>query len=210
MAPASSPKRTMADERKKLSRREALKTIAAGTAATLPIVGADLGAEDHAAHQAPPVSAARRESEAAPRFFTATEMATIAAATDRILPRDERSPGAREAGVPAFIDLMVSESPDETKVLWRDGLKAVEAKSRTELEKSFVDATPEEADRLLADIARNERRPRTLEERFFRAMKNLTVDGYYTSEIGIQKELRYKGNAYLKEFKGCTHPEHQG
>jgi hypothetical protein len=37
----------------------------------------------------------------------------------------------------------------------------------------------------------------------------MTIDGYYTSEIGIKKELQYKGNTYLKEFKGCTHPEHQ-
>jgi hypothetical protein len=37
----------------------------------------------------------------------------------------------------------------------------------------------------------------------------MTIDGYYTSEIGIKQELKYKGNTYLKEFKGCTHPEHQ-
>jgi hypothetical protein len=37
----------------------------------------------------------------------------------------------------------------------------------------------------------------------------MTVDGYYTSSIGIHQELRYQGNAYLKEFIGCTHPEHR-
>ena len=61
---------------------------------------------------------------------------------------------------------------------------------------------------LLKAISRNERRPRTIEERFFVAIKSLTVDGYYTSAIGIHQDLQYKGNAYLKEFVGCTHPEH--
>ena len=57
-------------------------------------------------------------------------------------------------------------------------------------------------------ISKNEKSPQSLEERFFRAIKNLTIDGYYTSKIGIHQELQYKGNTYLKEFKGCTHPEH--
>jgi hypothetical protein len=37
----------------------------------------------------------------------------------------------------------------------------------------------------------------------------LTVDGYYTSHVGIHQELHYKGNAYLKHFVACTHPEHK-
>ena len=44
---------------------------------------------------------------------------------------------------------------------------------------------------------------------FFRAMKGLTVDGYYTSEAGLTQELGWHGNSFLPEFKGCTHPEHQ-
>nr|MBA3438345.1 gluconate 2-dehydrogenase subunit 3 family protein [Pyrinomonadaceae bacterium] len=65
---------------------------------------------------------------------------------------------------------------------------------------------------LLTEISKNERKAakdQTPEERFFRSIKNLTIDGYYTSEVGIHKDLKYQGNAYLKEFKGCTHPEHQ-
>jgi hypothetical protein len=46
--------------------------------------------------------------------------------------------------------------------------------------------------------------------RFFTWMKNLTIDGYYTSKEGLVQELDWKGNTYLTEFKGCTHPEHQG
>jgi hypothetical protein len=45
-----------------------------------------------------------------------------------------------------------------------------------------------------------------VELRFVRAINNLTVDGYYTSEIRIHKDFQYKVNSYVKEFKGCTHP----
>jgi hypothetical protein len=43
----------------------------------------------------------------------------------------------------------------------------------------------------------------TPRERFFVAAKHATIHGYYTSEIGIHKELRYKGNTLLAEFAGC-------
>ena len=61
---------------------------------------------------------------------------------------------------------------------------------------------------LLSPLARNEERPTAPLEQFFKATKDATIRGYYTSEIGIQKELEYKGNRILGEFVGCTHPEH--
>ena len=45
-------------------------------------------------------------------------------------------------------------------------------------------------------------------ERFFRLMKSMTADGYYTSRIGLVQELGYKGNTVLAAFPECTHPEH--
>ena len=81
--------------------------------------------------------------------------------------------------------------------------------SRDKFAKPFADASADQQIGLLKEISKNERSPQTVEEKFFRTIKNATVDGYYTSEIGIHKELHYKGNAYLKEFVGCTHPEHQ-
>jgi hypothetical protein len=125
--------------------------------------------------------------------------------SELIIPADERSGGAKAAEVPAFIDLMVSESPQETKDLWRKGLAAMNTKASG----SFVKASKDQQIAMLTEISKNEMKPATLEERFFKAIKNLTIDGYYTSKIGIHDELKYKGNTYLREFKGCTHPEHQ-
>ena len=47
------------------------------------------------------------------------------------------------------------------------------------------------------------------EDPFFRLVKGMTVDGYYTSQEGLAGELGWHGNTFLSEFKGCTHPEHQ-
>ncbi len=154
-------------------------------------------------------SAPANSKPQAPKFFNAQQLALVTTMSDLIIPTDEHSPGAKAAEVPAFIDLMVSESPEETKTLWRDGMAAIEKMSQSKFSKDFSSASAEQQVGLMTEISKNERNPKTIEEKFFRAIKNLTIDGYYTSEIGIKQDLQYKGNTYMKEFKGCTHPEHQ-
>ena len=141
-------------------------------------------------------------------FFTPAEMTSITLMSDLIIPADEQSPGAKDAAVPAFIDLIVSEASIETKNRWRNGLAAIDQLCNKEFGHTFGTLNSEQQVAVLKLISRNEYRPRKIEELFFVAIKGLTVDGYYTSELGIHQELRYKGNAYLKDFAGCTHPEH--
>jgi hypothetical protein len=59
-------------------------------------------------------------------------------------------------------------------------------------------------------MAAHETKPSSDLEKFFVQLKLATIDGYYTSEVGIHKDLRYKGNTVLAEFPGCSHPEHTG
>jgi hypothetical protein len=61
----------------------------------------------------------------------------------------------------------------------------------------------------LERAAAKEENPASDLERFFVLLKQMTVNGYYTSEIGIHKDMEYVGNAYLGAFPPCTHPEHQ-
>jgi hypothetical protein len=200
----------MDEEKDDLTRREAIKRIGAlGTAvATLPVLG---NAQSQAgAHSRMHSQAAREAKTGALKFFTGEENRTVIEMAERIIPADESSPGATAARVNEYIDLIVSQSPESTKRLWREGLAAINKMSRDRYGKTFADAIVEQQVELLTEISKNERSPQTTEERFFRTIKYATVDGYYTSEIGIQKELRYKGNAYLKEFTGCAHPEHKG
>lgn len=203
----------MADENDQLTRREAIKTIGAGVGviATLPVLGGSADAQELAAHEhSHNTGQATAPAKAQPlKFFTEEENKTVVEMSERIIPADEHSPGAKAAGVSQYIDLVISESTDVTKQTWREGLAAINTMSRGKFGKPFADSTVDQQIELLKEISKNERSPQTVEEKFFRTIKYATADGYYTSEIGIHKELHYKGNAYLKEFTGCTHPEHQ-
>ncbi len=200
----------MADSNDKLTRREALKglTIGTGVIATLPVLGSTGAAQEHQ-HMHTATQAAADAKPQPLKFFTPDENRTVVEMSERIIPADDSSPGAKAARVNEYIDLIVSESPDAVKQTWRDGLAAVNQMSRDKFSKPFADASAEQQVELLKAISKNERNPQAVAEKFFRTIKNATIDGYYTSEIGIKQELKYKGNSYLKEFVGCTHPEHQ-
>lgn len=200
----------MADDKEQLTRRDAIKTIGVGVGviASLPVLGnsQELASHDHSNHSAQAAAAAKAQPL---KFFTEEENKTVIEMSERIIPADDHSPGATAAHVNEYIDLVVSESPEATKQTWREGLAAINKMSREKFGKPFADAGADQQIALLTEISKNERSPQTVEERFFRTIKYSTIDGYYTSEIGIKKELQYKGNSFLKEFAGCTHPEHQ-
>ncbi len=132
------------------------------------------------------------------QFFTPDEMKLLDAVMEKIIPADDHSPGAHDAEVPLFADLMIATSPEDVKEDWRGGLRLLAA----ELESSSLDGW-------LAKASANQQDPATVLDLFFVKLKQMTVDGYYTSRIGILQDLKYQGNAYLREFNGCTHPEHQ-
>src|ERR1041384_2313590 len=192
----------MAKKEEQLNRREAIKTIGTGVGviASLPVLGGTLRAQELAAHDhSRNGSQATAPAKAQPlKFFTDEENKTVLEMSERIIPADDNSPGAKAARVNEYIDLIVSESP-----------AAINKMSTGKFGKAFAQTTIDQQVEILKEISRNEKSPQTVEERFFRTIKYATIDGYYTSEIGIHKELHYKGNAYLKEFTGCTHPEHQ-
>jgi hypothetical protein len=204
----------MAEKRDEMTRREAIKGIGAGVGviATLPVLGSAGAAEEQTSQDHMQHGAAGAKADAKPeplKFFTEEENKALIEMTERIIPADDHSPGAKAARVSEYIDLIVSVSPDEVKKSWRDGLAAVNKKSRDMFGKEFAAAGEADQVKLLTEISKNERSPQTVEERFFRTIKSATIDGYYTSKIGIHQELKYQGNTYLKEFVGCTHPEHQ-
>ena len=159
---------------------------------SLPIVHAETCTNNHhdSASAANPYTA---------QFFTPEELKLLDAVMDKIIPPDEHSPGAHEAQTSLFADLIVTESPKDVKEDWREGLRLLTA----ELQSSTVDEW-------LAKAATNERDPRSLLDLFFIQLKQMTVDGYYTSRIGIHQDLEYVGNTYVTQFKGCSHAEHQG
>jgi hypothetical protein len=191
-----------------LSRRAALKIIAgtAGVSMTVPLLK---GAEVCGAGHHPLVGQAVDSAPYVPKFFNAEEMKTIDLLSEIIIPLDEHSPGASAARVYEYIDIIISKSNKEGKALWVDGLAAMDNMAELAQGKKIRDCTQDQQRALVERIGANEEHPTTIEDRLFIALKKATINGYYTSEIGIHKDLEYQGNDFLLEFKGCQHPEHE-
>lgn len=139
----------------------------------------------------------------APLFFTKDEFAALDILTEMIVPADDHSPGAHEAGVAAYIDRTVAEAfAAEEKTSWRKGLAAVNELSTSLNHKPFLRATKQEQLELLKKMAAGEKDPKTEGERFFTQLKETTAFAYYSSKIGIHQETNYKGNVLLTQFVG--------
>lgn len=182
----------------KPGRRQALKSIglAAGALAVAPVLS-DAGTAAF-------LQSARTGAPPRLKVLTASEYAAADALAETIIPADAHSPGAHAARVADYIDLLLSESPADIQSLWRDGLAAVGALAQARFKAPFARLTPLRRIELVAGMAANEAAPQTPVETFFIAAKDWTIRGYYTSEIGIHKDLRYQGNQFLGEFVGCT------
>jgi hypothetical protein len=179
------------EEEAGISRREILK-LGAGAAGA--IVAAPLSGLTE-------VPAATQGN--APRFFTRAEFQLVDELSELIIPTDDHSPGARAAGVAAYIDRRLAESFEaEPKQAWREGLKLIESLSQEMFGRPFLQATKEQRVALLTRVSQNETSPKKPEETFFKELKERTAQAYYTSKIGIHTEMEYKGNRYLKEFVG--------
>src|SRR6266705_1496552 len=162
-----------------LSRRDMIEATAAALVLPLP-AGARLAAA------APP-----------PKFFTAAEYALVDELSDMIIPTDEKSPGARAAGVAAYIDARLAEAfQQEGQAEWRSGLKAVDELSQTLHGHPFMASTPEQRLATLTKMADEESDPKTPAGRFFGRIKGRTIQAYYTSKTGIHTDQEYKGNVF--------------
>lgn len=174
-----------------LSRREWLRRMSA--AAAVPLVGGVLpadvlawGREVHAALGA----------QAEAMGLDAEAMRALSAACERVIPTDD-TPGAVAAGVPRFIDHMLSnwyDAPERTRVV--SGLQDLDRQARARLGKGFADCTEAQQDTLLLELDAQGAKS------WFGTAKYLTIWGYYTSEIGITRELQQMPAA--GRYDGCA------
>ena len=226
------------------TRRHALKMLGAvGVTCAFPFEGDELyGQHVHAT-----VAQASPGGPYAPTFFTSTEYATLSRLADVIIPPTD-TPGASAAGVPEYIDRVVSLNK-EHQPLVRAGLAWLERQAKSRFSREFLaldesrhaailQPLSDQIDRERRDAQQRRFRTETggkrvyyvaltdkdvgtpaasatrppndadLPVRFFRLVKNLTADGYYTSRIGLLEELGYSGNRALAQFPSCGIPEH--
>jgi glucoside 3-dehydrogenase (cytochrome c) hitch-hiker subunit len=161
------------------TRRELLVQIAASTAAAGALAPLPLRAQE--AYQ--------------PQNLSAAQYRMLTTLVDMILPASE-TPGAAAAGVDRLIDESLGNSDERRRalvsgleMLEKAGFGGLEEAARVRMLNEYSEAAG----------ARGE---------FFRVLKDMTIESYYSTEIGLVQELGYQGNTYLREFPGCQDEEH--
>ncbi len=134
------------------------------------------------------------------KFLSADELSLTADLADIIIPTDEKSPGAKAAGVAEFIDGRLAEAYTDDQKQERDdfraGLKLFAGKSRDEQTALLTTASAREKEVHAHRHGRaaGEAPELSPEEKFYHLLKEHTIRGYYTSSIGIHQNQEYKGN----------------
>jgi hypothetical protein len=191
----------------KQDRRQWLKTSATVLGASLLPLPA-MPSEVAQAETAPGTAQTKPgETKSAARFFTPAQHTLVEELSETIIPADSHSGGAKAAQVADYIEQALRETVDNSqKSVWRDGLRLIDLMSQHYNGKSFVDSSSDERIAVLTVLSDNDHMTDLPEVRFFRDLKGLTVRGYYTSKIGIDDELEYRGNRMLTEYVGCDDP----
>ena len=188
-----------------ISRRDILKTLTLGAMAGSVLRVIPAQAAEYAHHMVAAEKAAAVAGVYAPKFFLPEQYKTIQALCQAIIPADSDSGGAKEAGAPEFIDLLTSENP-KYQLKLGGGLMWLDGECVDRYEKSYLDCSPDQQKEILDLIAysKNAEKDPSLTPgvEFFAFLREMTADGFFTSEVGI-KYLGYVGNTYLLSFPGC-------
>jgi gluconate 2-dehydrogenase gamma chain len=183
-----------------MNRRGMLKLL--GTA---PAAFAWTEAEAQQAHHLAQAARQTAKTSAAftPKFFTKHEYATVRVLVDLIIPKDERSGSATDAGVPEWMDFMMIDQPARQTAM-RGGLAWLDTECVRRYDKPFLNCTAAERTSVLDDIAWPQKaRPEMSHGvAFFNSFRDLTASGFWTTKMGMD-DLQYMGNVFVPEWKGC-------
>jgi len=196
---------TEAIARREILRRAGVIPLAAG----LALSPARLQAAQEHVHKSA-AKAAAKGKPSGPGFFTAHEWATVRVLSDQVIPADERSGSSTEALVPEFIDFILDDplaEPRERESLQtrvRGGLAWLDRECRGRFSKAFVECAGSERTAVLDDIAWPEKALAEMAPgaAFFTLFRDLVASGFWSSRMGVD-DLRYTGNTFVAEWKGC-------
>lgn len=185
-----------------ITRRTALKFLASAPAGAV-MAWTPAEAERAHEHVEQSRSAAVRGAAFKPSFFTAHEYATVSVLVDLIIPADDRSAGAAEAGVPEFMDFMMIDDPRRQTAM-RGGLALIDHMCLQRAGKTFLESSDRQRRGLLDEIAYPARAAESLSHAvtFFSSFRDLTASGFWTTRIGIG-DLQYRGNTFVRDWNGC-------
>jgi gluconate 2-dehydrogenase gamma chain len=186
-----------------ISRRDILKTLAitAAGGSVLQLIPAQAAEYAHRAIHKEKAAAGKY----APKYFSPHQYETLTSLCETIIPKDEKSGGAIEAGAPEFIDLLTSEN-EKYQLKLGGGLYWLDSFCTDRYSTTYLDCTPHQKKSVLDLLAfrKNAKTDPTLSQgvSFFAFVRGLTCDAFYTSKIGIA-DLQYIGNTALPDFPGC-------
>ena len=143
------------------------------------------------------------------QFFTDHEYETVTQLADWVIPADERSGSASDAGVPAFMDFIMADEMlhgrEERQRAMRGGLAWVDHQCLERYDgKLFVECSEAQQQDLLDRIAYPEDAAPEMEAgvTFFNSFRDLTASGFFSSKMGVE-DLQYIGNKAVAEWTGC-------
>ncbi len=187
-----------------MKRRDILKTALFGTGAALSGQGPPYS--KHLAANAAAAAAAAEAGEAGtwqPLLFDSHQNKTVVALTDLIIPATD-TPGAKASNVNAYIDLVLNDGEPEPRNTFLQGLGWLDGYAIRKHGKPFVECTETRQVALLESLDASPFPGLSAGADFLAQVKRLTIEGYYTSKIGID-ELNKGG---VPETYGCTHESH--
>jgi hypothetical protein len=189
-----------------LNRRSMLKLLGAAPAvAGFTWTDAEAAEAAHAAQTArKPAAGARSEKTAyKPKFFTPHEWATVSVLVNLIIPKDDRSGSATDAGVPEFMDFMMDDQPNRQTAM-RGGLAWLDLECQDRHDKTFLDCTADQRTAVLDDIAWPQKAKPEFSQgvAFFNSFRDLTASGFWSSKMGVE-DLKYLGNTMNPNWNGC-------
>jgi len=136
-----------------------------------------------------------------PSFFTEEEIAILAEAAERIIPKTD-TPGAKDAMVHRYIDEAVQNNfKKEKQDKFKEGVAVFDLKSNELFSKKFVDISDEEKDQILQSLVEASKNKNDLDRAVFPTLKSLVVAGFFTSEVGATKALIY--DPIPGPYQGC-------
>ena len=184
-----------------VSRRELLKTIGSSMILTTAGVGVLPPVLAQHVHQAVmDIKSLDGGPNYQPKFLTRHEFATMRRLSDIIIPADAHSKGAIDAGAAEYIDFLSSRSAEFAQI-FTGGIGWLDGAMLRRHQKLFLDAAPDQQMAMIDLIAyrKNQSADLTAGILFFRFARNVVVDAFYTSPVGIA-DLGYIGNTGMAQF----------
>jgi len=192
-----------------MQRRDALKLI--GLMAAAPTFSFSCTGTGNEEPGSAPQAATQPNDGYERQFFTDHEFETVRVLADLVIPADDHSGSATDAGVPRFMDFVLTdeklggrEAMKERQTAMRGGLAWLDYQCRQRFDALFVDCTDAQRRELLDLIAWPEQAPPAMEPgvSFFNSFRDLTASGFFSSKMGVE-DLEYVGNESVAEWTGC-------